>query len=300
MPKPVDIGSKRLISLTPTVWARWCTGDASIEAVEILSGDFQWVARTTDVLLKVTSPVHGEFLLPCEIQTRPQQRMPRRLNAYAALAEERYDLAAYPVLVNIMPPTAGVAIASRYDSNVLDLSAHRTFRVLNLWEVDANLVLAQNLTALLPFTPIMKGGTSSEVLTKALTLLRADQSLAELETLLAYFATYVLDIDVVSNIMRWDMAVLRESPWYKEILAEGIERGMERGMERGRETEAANMVMLVLKHRFGAAPSEMEEIIAQLSLSDLRRLIDIALDAATSEDALTAAQALTPTTNKFS
>ncbi len=296
MAKPVDIGSKRLVSLAPTAWARWCTGDASIEAVEILSGDFQWVARATDVLLKVTSPVHGEFLLPCEIQTRPQKRMPRRLNAYAALAEERYDLAAYPVLVNILPPTPGMRIASRYESSVLDLSAFRTFRVLNLWEVDVNLVFTQNLATLLPFTPILKGGGSGEVLSKTVALLRADQSLAELETLLAFFATFVLDVDVVTRIMRWDMAVLRESPWYTEILAEGmergLERGMERGLERGREAEATNMVLMVIRHRFGAVSPATEQTISQLSLSELRSLVDIVLDAATLDEVLAAVDAM--------
>jgi len=45
MARTVDIGSKRLISLAPTTPVRWLTGDASLEAIDLLSGDFQWVAR---------------------------------------------------------------------------------------------------------------------------------------------------------------------------------------------------------------------------------------------------------------
>lgn len=43
-------------------------------------------------------------------------------------------------------------------------------------------------------------------------LLRSDQALAEMEPLPAFFASFVLDTNLVRSIMRWDMAVLRESP----------------------------------------------------------------------------------------
>lgn len=65
--------------------------------------------------------------------------------------------------------------------------------------------------------------------------LRADENIAELEPLLAFFATFVLRSEVVRRIMRWDMAVFRESPWYREILEEGIEQGVERGIRQERE-----------------------------------------------------------------
>ncbi len=34
--------------------------------------------------------------------------------------------------------------------------------------------------------------------------------------------------------MRWDMAVLRESPWYLEILQKGVEQGLQQGLQQGR------------------------------------------------------------------
>lgn len=55
MAKAADSGSKRLISLAPTPWVHWLTGDNEAEALEILSGDFQWMARANDALLKVRS-----------------------------------------------------------------------------------------------------------------------------------------------------------------------------------------------------------------------------------------------------
>ena len=62
MVKKADIGSKRLISIAPDAWARWVTQDPDITAQEILASEFQWISRESDVLIKVSSPIHGEFL----------------------------------------------------------------------------------------------------------------------------------------------------------------------------------------------------------------------------------------------
>ncbi len=64
-------------------------------------------------------------------------------------------------------------------------------------------------------------------------ILRADEQLNQLETVLAFFATFVLENTLVQEIMRWDMSVLRESPWYQEILREGEARGEDAESKRG-------------------------------------------------------------------
>jgi predicted transposase YdaD len=92
------------------------------------------------------------------------------------------------------------------------LQARQDYRVINLWEVEAAIVFEQSLHALLLFVPVLKNGGETTVVQQALNQLRSDQQLVELESLLAFFASFVLDSEVVRQIMRWDMAVLRESP----------------------------------------------------------------------------------------
>lgn len=70
---------------------------------------------------------------------------------------------------------------------------------------------------LLPFAPILKGGDNPLVIRKALARLREDEQLADMEALLAFFATFVMTPEEVLRLMRWDMTMLRESPWYSEI-----------------------------------------------------------------------------------
>ncbi|AFY47767.1 hypothetical protein Nos7524_1908 [Nostoc sp. PCC 7524] len=265
-----DIGSKRLISLSPNQWVRWLTQNQNLTVQEILSSEFQWVARENDVLLKVSSPQEGEFLILNELQLRYSSRMPQRIRAYAALAEERYNLPVYPVLINILPISTTQVIANYYHSEIMGMMAHQDYRVINLWEVDVNLVFEQQLSALLPFVPILKNGAQETIVRQAVQLLRADEKLQELEPLLSFFASFVLDIPLVQQIMRWDMSILRESPWYQEILKEGLERGLQQ--------EGVNLVSRLIQRRFGVIPLATQTQIQSLSTSKLEDLAEALLD----------------------
>jgi len=273
MAKTADIGSKRLIKLKPTAWARWLTGNPDVETIEFLSEEFQWISRANDVLLKVKSAQHGIFLIVNEIQIRPDKRMARRMRAYAALAEEHYDLNIYPVVVNILPGK----VVGNYHNEFMGLTAHQDFRAINLWEEDVTLVFEQNLSPLLPFVPILKGGQEPSVLRQAVNLLRSDQELVEMEPLLAFFASFVLDAKIVREIMRWDMTVLKESPWYNQILKEGLEQGLEQGQQQERQ----KMLLYILEHRFAPVSAEFRGRIHQLSSEQLLSLADIAIEAST-------------------
>ena len=301
MTKTADIGSKRLISLAPEVWARWLTGDPAVEVLDFLSGEFQWVARATDVLLKARSPKHGTFLIANEIQFRPDARMPQRIRAYAALAEERYGLNVYPVVVNILRPKAEAVIVDHYHSELMGLIAHQDYKVLNLWEIDASLVINQPWTTLLPFVPILKGGDSEATINKALALLRADATIAEMEPLLAFFATFVMTPDEVRNVMRWNATMLRESPWYNEFVKEGLEQGLQQGLQQGRQEGKqegkqegeAEILLLILTDRFGEIPADLAFRIRALSSKNLRALATTVVTVATLDEVVKAVQGLT-------
>jgi predicted transposase YdaD len=127
------------------------TQQPDLATQEILTGEFQWVERDTDVLVKVVSPSLGEFIVLTEFQLRPDPRMPRRIAAYASLTEERHNCLVYPVVINILPRSETMTIPTRYETECLGLTAHREYRVINLWELDVKLVFQTPLPPLLPF-----------------------------------------------------------------------------------------------------------------------------------------------------
>lgn len=265
MPKPADTSTKKLISLAPDTWVQWVTNIPNIKANEILSGEFQWISRESDVLIRASSPDYGEFLVLNELQLRYSPKMPRRIRAYAALAEEKYELPTYPVLINILQ-TSDVEIPTSFTSEIAGLKAIQDYRVINLWEVDVDVAFQQHLPSLLPFVPILKGGDNEFKIKEALQILRRNEQLNQLETVLAFFATFVLESALVKDIMRWDMGILRESPWYEEILREGELRGEARGEVQG----IVLSIQTTLEAKFG---SEGLELMSQISqISDLERL----------------------------
>ncbi len=265
MVKPADIGSKRLISLSPNQWIQWVTQIPNAQSKEIISSQFQWVSRDSDVLIRAFSPDYGEFLVINELQLRPSSRMAKRMFAYTALATEKYELPVYPVLVNILPPNSEQKIVSQYQAEFHSLKFRCDYQVINLWEVDVAVVFQQSLQTLLPFVPILKGGGDANVVREALQRLRDSERLNELEPLLAFFATFVLESELVQQIMRWDMAVLRESPWYQEIVNEGIKK------------EILNSIELGLELKFGATGLEILPEISQITDLEVLKQIRQAL-----------------------
>jgi predicted transposase YdaD len=264
--KVSDIGGKRLLGLAPDAWARWVTQQDDVVALEILGSEFQWVSRENDVLMKVRSPIHGEFLILNELQLRYTDKMPLRMRAYVALAQERYGLPVYPVLVNILPPSSTVVVSNRFESDFLGLQARQDYCVINLWEVEAETVFEQSLDTLLPFVPILKNGGNQQTVRRALVQLQQNEELVELESLLGFFASFVLDTELVGQIMRWDMTVLRESPWYQEIEQTGVFKGEQ------------SLILRQLTRRIGEVSPERRSQVQALSLPQLEALGEALLD----------------------
>ncbi len=260
MAKASDISSKKIISLAPDKWVKWVTNIPDTIVKEILNSEFQWISRENDVLIRAESREFGKFLVLNEVQIRYKADMPLRVNAYTALAREKYKLPIYPVLINILPD-GNVNIPNRYESNFAGLQSRQDYRVINFWEVDVNVAFEQEISSLLPFVPILKGGDDESTIREALRLLRADEQLNQLETVLAFFATFVLESELVQQIMRWDMAILRESPWYQEI------------EQRGRKEGFLSNIEMSLEAKFG---SEGLELFSQVSqISDFDRLREV-------------------------
>ncbi len=284
MAKVSDIGGKRLLGLAPDAWAQWVTQQNDVVVLDILGSEFQWVSRENDVLMKVRSPIHGEFLVLTELQLRYTHKMPLRMRAYVALAQEKYGLPVYPVLVNILPPSSKTVVSDRFESNFLGLQSRQDFHVINLWDVDVETVFEQSLDTLLPFVPILKDGGTQQMVRRALVQLQQNEQLVELESLLGFFASFVMDTELVRQIMRWDMTVLRESPWYLELQQECEQRAEKLVEQRIRTQEARSLILRQLARRVGTLSSNIETQIQSLELLQLEALGEALLDFAQLSD----------------
>jgi len=139
------------------------------------------------------------------------------------------------------------------------------------WAVDAREVLKREVLALVPYVPLMEGA-NEEVIREGVALLRRRGVGEEMEIVLALFASFVMEPEQIQKIVRWDMAVLRESPWYQEILQEGRQLGWQQGRQEG----TRQGILRLLKVRFDLATEVMEELAEQLqALVELPVLEDL-------------------------
>ena len=272
-----DHGSKWLIGHSPQAWVAWLFDDPTTTVEAQLSTEFQHLTRLSDSLLQINR--QGErFLLLTEVQLRADLRMPQRMRAYAALAEEKYHLLVYPVVFCLLPPSAGTVLAERYHSELLGLMAHQDFIVVKAWELEASAVLGQENPALLPFVPLMRGANEA-VIRQSAGRLRGLAEGERLEALLGLFASFVLDVETIQQIVRWDMTVLRESPWYQEILQEGLEQGRVEGTLRGRR-EAILHLLRVRFYLSEEPETELAERLEQVTVpAELQQLVIAAAQA---------------------
>ena len=96
------------------------------------------------------------------------------------------------------------------------------------------------------------------------------------------------------------MVILRESPWYQEILKEGLQQGLQRGKEegkeeglqqgkeeglqQGKEEGKADLLIRLLSKRFGNLDSSLESRIRELAVSQIEALGDNLFDFSSLDD----------------
>lgn len=124
----------------------------------------------------------------------------------------------------------------------------------------------------------MRGGANVTVLQSCVARIRQEAASEELEVLLAAFASFVMDVVTIRQILRWDMKILRESPFYQELFKE-YEQGRADGREEAREEARKEALVAELEtlrrfavYRFQVAPEYFDTRLQQLDLAAVRQL----------------------------
>jgi len=205
-----------------------------------------------------------------------------------------------------LPPSPGVDLPDRYYSEFRGQVARRDFRVVKAWELEARDVVERGPLALVPLTPLMRGADEDLVRAGA-RVLREQGADEEMEVALALFASFVMSAERVQQIVRWEMAVLRESPWYQEIVQEGrqegLQEGLQKGLQEGLQKGLFEAVLHLVQTRFDLSGSVVEHLATELRLREADALRQLLVSAASAEsidefraslEATTATATMTP------
>ena len=97
---------------------------------------------------------------------------------------------------------------------------------------------------------------------------------AELEAILAIFAGYVLDVQTIRAILRWEMPIVQESPIMQELKNIWADEAREEGRDA-----ILSILRGIITFRFNVAEDHFDYLLTRLDLAALVQLKKVLFDA---------------------
>ena len=220
------------------------------------------------------------MLVHIEFQTYNDADMAERLLRYNVLVRSEYNLPVLSFVIYLLSdgkvPQSPLSWTVPGGQEVLQFH----FRSIELSELLPEDLLKIGHPGLLPLLPLTKGGASREVTQRMFTEIEATNQ-AELLTIGSTLASLVFskenpaDLEWLHRRLHEMNNILRESPFYQEILQEGREEGLQEGLEALRQAflkivEARFPKLLRLAKGQAAItndPEELENLIVKVSIA---------------------------------
>lgn len=181
--------------------------------------------------------------------------MAERLLRYNVLARNEYGLPAVSWVIYLLKdgevPHSPLNWTAPGGQEVLQFY----FGVIEVAKISPEELLHMAQPGLLPLLPLTKGGSSREVAERMFTDLEA----AGRTDLMAIGGTILslvfkrenpVELDWLNRRLHKMHDLLRESPFYQEILQEGREKGLEEGLEKGKLEGSRETLLKVVRARF--------------------------------------------------
>jgi predicted transposase YdaD len=142
-----------------------------------------------------------------------------------------------------------------------------------MWEEEPAPLL--NNPALLPLATLAKTNSPENLLTQvadAVDMIESRTARENISVCTQLLAGLRFDRGLLKQLFRED--IMEESVIYQDILLKGEERGLLKGKKR----EALDLILRLLKRRFGNIPVRIEEKLPNLALTQLEDLAEELLD----------------------
>jgi hypothetical protein len=183
------------------------------------------------------------------------------------------------VIVLILRPKGQVQVEHEFEER----SAHGltrlggSFRVIELWKLDADDLFAANDVGLIPWVPLTRfSGPPEQILRQCRQRIDTHATPAEHEPLLAvttFLASVVFDDAALLNLVGGNQAMI-ESPVFNRLLAQWKQMGA----QQARQSD----VLDILQVRFDSVPDDLTEkvrtIVDEQRLSDLLKIAAVCPD----------------------
>ena len=238
MNKPWDNGSKRLLDEATQDFLDWILQGAFFTGQR--SQEFESRQLDADSMHEMIFQ-DERMLCNIEFQSGPDPEMELRLLEYCVLAYRRYSCPVHTVVIYLKK--GGKVAVSPFVIRLPDGEEvlRYNFRVINLYEIPYEEMLAKGLPGILPLVPLALDGARREVVEEVIRRLAqpGEPVRKELLALTRLFASLAFKSQEDQEWLRrrFEMLkdILRETPAFQQILEEGREEGLEEGLEKGLE-----------------------------------------------------------------
>jgi predicted transposase/invertase (TIGR01784 family) len=255
---------KFLAETFPLDFATWLLGEP-ISLTELKPTELSLEPIRADSLILLQSE---EIVLHLEFQTRPDPTIPFRMLDYRIRVYRKFpDKQMRQIVIYLLPTSLEMVYQTTFD---IPNTQHQ-FEVIRLWE-QAPEVFQQSV-GLLPLAILGK------TINKEMLLRQVSQKIAEIEdrrqknnvaASTAVLAGLVLEQELVKRILRSD--IMRESPIYQDILAEGRAEGKAEGKAEARAEAEARVRQIAQNMLRSGISLELTAQLTGLTIEQVQQL----------------------------
>ena len=293
-----DRSAKAILTFLGKALARFMTGldDVRVESVHI--PELQILTMSPDLLLEVTHPDRGTFLMVLEIQVNPDPDLPYRFATLTAHLMQKHRVPVVPVVVYLFRGRG-----QRPDplfTETLGLRFQADFHEIVIPDLEAVELLERGLDGpWWPFAVFARGGREVDVVRRLLEVQRTRPELAAIMPTVLNLTLHVVDSDQVRSILEGPML---ESLFRKleplegsfmwevreamkaEARAEGLAEGRAEGRAEGSTREALLLAKRLMARKFGLPDPDLTARLETLPLEVIENLAVALLDLGSLED----------------
>ena len=231
--------------------------------------------RRADFLAKIAGD--EESIIHIEFQTRYDSRMPVRMLTYYARILDRYGLPVYPVVVYLAKTS--VPIETAYSSHVRNKHVIAfNYDVIKVWELKSKMVFKNKLAGLYALAPLMPDANLTECRERMIEAIRENLISPDAYMCMVTFASLIHPKEMVKNMIQDKL--LKESPFYRDVLEEGREEGRVEGRGEGIE----KTIIAALAARFGSVSDRLSERVHNIRERNIALFDELIKLAVTAKD----------------
>ncbi|WP_053539660.1 DUF4351 domain-containing protein [Anabaena sp. WA102] len=156
-----------------------------------------------------------------------------------------------------------------FNSQYVDTNTIHKYRVIRMWEEEAASLLAN--PALLPLATLAKSDSPENLLTQvaaAVNTIESKKARDNISVCTQLLAGLRFNRNLLNQLFQED--IMEESWVYQDIL--------QKGEQKGKRREALELILRMLKRRFGNIPARIEQQLPNLGLTQLEDLAEELLD----------------------